>query len=78
MSIIRGRCGELKGAKRGAKPARGGIRQMGRAKDVTGFRKIERVAYDDCAGCAKAAGHIQVIKASYTQDDSIKRSATLK
>ena len=33
---------QLKGAPQGAKPARGGIRQMGRAKDVTGFRKIGR------------------------------------
>ena len=30
---------KLKGAPQGAKPARGGIRQMGRAKDVTGFYK---------------------------------------
>ena len=52
---------QLKGVPQGAKPARGGIRQMGRAKDVTGFGKIGRGAYDNCAGCAKAAGHIQVI-----------------
>ena len=50
----------------------------GARSDVTGFRKMGRGAYDDCAGCAKAAGHIQVIKTSYMQDDSIKRSATLK
>ena len=33
---------------------------MGRAKDVTGFRKIGEGGLG-CAGCAKAAGHIKAI-----------------